>query len=195
MVRRFRAVLALGVGLVSLLASAQVAKSKQLNEYHPRRGETDLELTVAHRGDIVIELFTDKAPKASAHVAELAKAGFYDTQKFFKVLKSPKPYLVQVGDPDSRDPSIDINTLGNGGSGTTVPFENSGAPYAVGYVALATRGGDRDTGDSQFYILLGDYDKLLAGTATVFGLVVKGMNVVEKIEVGDQISAVKVVTG
>ena len=62
-------------------------------------------------------------------------------------------------------------------------------------VVLATVDGNRDSGDSQFYILLADYDNLLQGTGTVFGRVVLGMEAVDKIELGDKILSAQILTG
>ncbi len=145
-----------------------------------------LRLQIAGKGTIVIRLYPDKAPKAVAHIAKLAKDGFYDGLRFHRVEKTPRPYLVQVGDPQSRDGKLDAADMGTKGTGVKIPYENSGLTNLVGAVGLARLGENRDSGDSQFYILLGA-QSFLDGNYTVFGKVVDGMEVVQKIEKGDRI--------
>jgi len=148
-------------------------------------------VTVENRGTIVIELNTDKAPKAANHIAGLANRNFYDGQRFFRVVKEPRPFLVQTGDPASRD---NLDAAGTGGSGARIPYENSGLPYEAGYVGLATLPNDRDSGDSQFFILLGPAS-FLEGQYTIFGRVIQGMNVVQAIQRGDRITSVRITRG
>lgn len=152
-------------------------------------------IEVAGRGTVQIKLHTKEAPKTTAQIIRLAQNGFYNGQRFFKVDKSPKPFLVQTGDPASKDAAnLNKPTMGSGGSGTKVAYEDSGFANEKGAVGLSTMPNDRDSGDSQFYILLGNFP-FLNGSYTVFGKVVSGMDVVEKIERGDVITSVKIVKG
>ncbi|MBX3117699.1 MAG: peptidylprolyl isomerase [Fimbriimonadaceae bacterium] len=163
--------------------------------YQPKQGETIMVVEVAGRGTVHIKLHTKEAPNTTAQIMRLAQNGFYNGQRFFKVDKSPKPFLVQTGDPASKDASnLDKPTMGSGGSGTKVAYEDSGFANQEGSVGLSTKPNDRDSGDSQFYILLGNFP-FLDGSYTVFGKVVSGMDVVKKIERGDVISSVKIVKG
>ena len=164
--------------------------------FRPVRGETVLELMIQKRGEVFIDLETQLAPKATERIITLTNHGFYTGQRFFKVITSPRPYLVQTGDPQSRTLGIDNPRLGSGGSGgSTVPFEDTHIPYSSGCVVLATVDGNRDSGDSQFYILLADYSRLLQGTGTVFGRVVVGLDTVGKIQLGDKILFAQILTG
>ena len=162
--------------------------------YRPKAGETVLKVDIEGRGSYYILLFTKEAPKTTAHIEKLAKGHFYDGLRYHKVEKSPKPYLVQVGDPSSRNGSLDTPTMGSGGSGTKVPFEDTGRSNELGMVGLAASPTDRNSGDSQFYVLL-DSAGFLDGNYTVFGKVVFGMDVVKKIERGDRVTAITVVAG
>jgi cyclophilin family peptidyl-prolyl cis-trans isomerase len=181
------------------LAVGQAGAGKGLTKtraaFKLRAGQTVLELTIQKRGEVYIDLDTKNAPKTTAQIISLAQSGFYNGQKFFKVLKSPRPYLVQTGDPLSRTEPMESDKLGNGGSGTMIPYEETHQEYYAGRVVLATLDGDPNTGDSQFYILLGDYDNLLKGTGTVFGRVILGMDVVNRIELGDQIVTATILSG
>jgi cyclophilin family peptidyl-prolyl cis-trans isomerase len=168
------------LGLLSLVVANPVAP------------ETLLKLEVAGRGTITIELYTSQAPKTTAHIIDLVKNQFYDGQKFYRVVKTPRPYLIQFGAPDSRTKSMDDPDLPHEGSGVKIPFEDSGhSNDASGVVGLSTQQGDKDSGDSQFYILLAPA-KFLDGNYTVFGKVVEGMDILKAVEKGDQVSTVTI---
>ena len=156
-----------------------------------RAAETRLVLEVEGKGRIVIKLHTTEAPRTTSHIIDLANKGFYDGQRFFKVIRSPRPFLAQIGDPDSRTKEINDPSLGTKGSGKRIPFENSGFKHSVGSVGLARLPEDRDSGDSQFYILLGQ-DGFLDGNYTVFGQVVQGMDLLPRLELGDRVVTAKV---
>ncbi len=151
-----------------------------------------LRIAIEGRGDIIIKLHTREAPKTTAHIIKLARAGFYDGQRFHKVERSPKPYLAVVGDPQSKV-DVDAANIGQGGSGARIPFEDSGFVNEEGSVGLAHNLDDRDSGDSQFYMLLAPA-KFLDGDYTVFGKVVMGMDVLQKIKKGDRIVSITVIS-
>ena len=153
-----------------------------------------LVLDVVGKGKVEITLASEKAPKTCAHVVELAQSGFYSGQKFIKAVKSPKPFLVQFGDPSSRTRAMDDPELGKTGSGKQVAYEDSGLPNVRGAVGISTLPKDRNSGDSIFYISLAE-NRFLDGKYTVFGQVTKGIEVVDKVEVGDEVSSVSVVRG
>ncbi len=178
--------------VVLMLALAVFAMAVQ---YKPKAGETVLELNVQGKGKVVIKLFTDKAPNTTAHIIKLAESGFYNDQRFFKVVKDPKPFLVAFGDPDSRTKSMDDPTLGSRGSGAKIAYENTGySNDQEGMVGLSTLPQERDSGDSQFYILLAP-SKFLDGNYTVFGQVVSGMDIVKQVQLGDKVTSVAIVRG
>lgn len=157
----------------------------------PRVATSTLTVSVEGKGEVTIELFTDAAPRTTSQIIRLASSGFYDGQKFFRVMKDPRPFLVLFGDPQTKSKPLDDPSIGTGGSGTRVPFEDSGKPNVKGAVGLSTLPRDRDSGDSQFYILLDD-KPFLNGSYTVFGQVTSGMEVVSRVEVGDTVTSVRV---
>lgn len=160
----------------------------------PSKGETWLRIVFEGRGEVAIKLHTREAPKASAHVARLVEQGFYDGQRVFRVDKTPRPYWVQLGDPLTKSRDLDDPAIGTGGSGARIEYEDSGHSNLAGAVGLASKPQDRNSGDSQFYLLLGDAT-LLDGKYTVFGQVVRGMDVLRKVEKGDRIASVRLVRG
>jgi peptidyl-prolyl cis-trans isomerase B (cyclophilin B) len=134
------------------------------------------------RGDIVLELYAAEAPKSVANFEKLSKEGFYNNLTFHRVEPG---FVVQGGDPAGN---------GTGGPGYEVPAEISPTEKHVrGTLAMARRGDqvnpDRKSSGSQFYICL-EPAPFLDGQYTVFGGVVEGMNVVDKIKVGDHIKKV-----
>lgn len=174
------------VAAVVTLALAQVVKAKP--------GETLMVMQVAGKGQIVVRLETAKAPQTTAHISGLVERGFYNNQKFFKVEKEPRPYLVRFGDPGTKTRPVTDPSIGSGGSGARIPFENTGLPNEAGAVGLSTRQGDPGSGDSQFYMLLAPA-RFLDGSYAVFGTVVQGMEVLQKVELGDQVTSVRLVRG
>jgi cyclophilin family peptidyl-prolyl cis-trans isomerase len=177
--------------LVVLLAAVA---SLVFAQYKPKSGEAVMRLTLESNSTIDILLHTKQAPKTTSRVINLVQQGSYNGQRFHKVVKDPRPFLIQIGDPGSKTKSMDDKTLGTGGTGTRVPFEDSGFANVTGAVGLATHENDRDSGDSQFYILLAN-SRFLNGASTVFGQVVFGMDSVNKIALGDKVRSATIVRG
>jgi cyclophilin family peptidyl-prolyl cis-trans isomerase len=127
------------------------------------------------RGDIEITLSTD-APQAVNSFAFLAAKKFYDGAAFFYVDHS---YWAQAGDPDCRTDSKSTCT-GTRDAGYKLPNEIGGTKhvkYAV--VAPSVQGGANQVSGGQFRILLAD-DPRLDGQETVFGMVTKGQDILDK---------------
>jgi len=141
----------------------------------PEQAGRDLALlTVEDFGEIRIELFADKAPKTVRNFEELARKGFYDGTTFHRVLPG---FMIQGGDPNSknRDPRDD----GQGGPPYSIDDERNDVDHRRGIVAMANTG-RKNTGGSQFFIVVADSPHLNGGY-TVFGRVVGGMDVVDRI--------------
>ena len=125
---------------------------------------------VLDKGVVVIETFTDKAPKTVQRIVELAESGFYDGLTFHRVISG---FMAQGGDPDGN---------GTGGSGKNLKAEFNDIKHERGIVSMA-RANDPDSADSQFFIC---YDELpfLDGKYTVWGKVISGMNYIDRIPEG-----------
>lgn len=164
-------------------------------EYAPKAGETILKVAIEGRGNLYIKLFTAEAPKTTNHVMNLVRRNFYDGQRIFRVDRSPKPFLMQMGAPGSRSKSMDDPSLLSEGTGAKIPFEDSGFLHdQIGRVGLSAQPGDRNSGDAQFHILLGP-SRFLDGNYTVFGQVVGGLGLLSKIEKGDRIVSITLMGG
>ena len=146
-------------------------------------------ITLEPGGQITLELFPADAPKHVENFVKLAQKGFYDGQRFHRVAPG---FVVQLGDPQSKKLPMDHPDMGAGGPGYTLKAEFNTRPFDRGVLGMA-RGDDPDSAGSQFYIMLGPAH-FLNGQYTAFGRVVSGMDVVDKIKVGDHVKSVKIVT-
>ena len=129
-------------------------------------------------GKIVIEFYDKDAPKTVANFIKLAKDGFYNGTTFHRVIPG---FMIQGGDPNSK--SADRSTHGTGGPGYTVEAEIK-RDHTRGTVATARLGDqvnpDKRSSGSQFFINVKD-NGFLNGGYTVFGNVIAGMDVADKI--------------
>ena len=141
-------------------------------------------------GTIVADLFDDAAPIAVANFEKLANDGFYDGVKFHRVIAD---FVVQGGDPLSRELPNGHARVGTGGPGHTIKCETKGNPHkhAVGALSMAHAG--KDTGGSQFFMVLSEANtRHLNGVHTVFGQITSGLDVMAKIKANDSMTTVRV---
>lgn len=134
-----------------------------------------------NKGDMTVEFFEKDAPNTVANFVKLSKSGFYKGIKFHRVIPD---FVVQAGCP---------NGIGNGGPGYTIKCELTGDNqyHDRGVLSMAHAG--RDTGGSQFFICHNRQNtKHLDRNHTVFGKVVKGVEVVDSIKVGDVINSITI---
>jgi peptidyl-prolyl cis-trans isomerase B (cyclophilin B) len=139
-------------------------------------------------GEIVLEFFPKDAPKHVENFVALARKGFYDGQRVHRVEPG---FVVQFGDPQSKTLPMDDPRMGTGNPGYKIKAEFNSRKFERGVLGMA-RSQDPDSGGSQVYIMLGPAP-FLNGKYTAFGQVTKGMDVVDKIRVGDRITSIKVV--
>lgn len=126
-------------------------------------------------GVIAVELFPDAAPKTVENFIKLAESGFYNGTKFHRVIKD---FMIQGGDPNSKDD--DWANDGTGGPGYAFEDEFNEHKAVRGALAMANSG--PNTNGSQFFIVTAQATPWLDGKHTVFGRVVEGMEVIDKIE-------------
>ncbi len=143
-----------------------------------------------NRGTLVAELFEKEAPKTVENFEKLANSGFYNGVKFHRVIPD---FVVQGGDPLSRDLPAGDPRIGTGGPGYRIKCETQGNPHghAVGALSMAHAG--KDTGGSQFFLVLDENNtRHLNGVHTVFGKVVEGLDVLRTIKANDEMTRVRV---
>ena len=125
-------------------------------------------------GTVEVKFFPDIAPNHVSNFIELAKKGFYDNTTFHRVIPG---FMIQGGDPNTRGP--DKSQHGMGGPGYQVKAEFNEKPHKRGIVSMA-RAANPDSAGSQFFICVND-SPFLDRQYTVFGEVVSGMDIADKI--------------
>jgi peptidyl-prolyl cis-trans isomerase B (cyclophilin B) len=143
-----------------------------------------------NKGTIVAELFDKEAPETVANFEKLANSGFYDGVKFHRVIPD---FVVQGGDPLSRDLAPGDPRIGTGGPGWKIKCETKGNPHKheVGSLSMAHAG--KDTGGSQFFMVLNEANtRHLNGVHTVFGKITTGIEAMKTIQKDDVMNSVRV---
>ncbi len=151
----------------------------------------DIETT---KGNFVLELYMDRAPKTVTNFVTLAGKGYYNGIKVHRVVPE---FIVQFGDPLTKELPLNDPKIGTGGPGYTIPDEfHPNLSNVRGTISMANSG--PNTGGSQVFINLVDntfldYDKPPASSAhPVFGRVTDGMDVVDSLEAGDVIEKITI---
>ncbi len=140
-----------------------------------------IEVDGVAKGEVVIDLSPDLAPKAVAQIVALAKAGAYDNVVFHRVIDG---FMAQTGDVKYGKKGGDTTMAGMGGSDLPdLPAEFSTTAFDRGIVGMA-RSSDPDSANSQFFIMFAPGD-FLNGQYTVVGKVISGMEIVDQIKRGD----------
>jgi cyclophilin family peptidyl-prolyl cis-trans isomerase len=135
------------------------------------------------KGTFEIETYPNEAPKTVAQILALVKRNFYNG---LRVHRFEPGFVVQFGDPQTRDMTKKAD-WGTGGSGRAIGVSevNPKRPHRTGAVAVAWAN-DPKTADSQIYVVLSPRPELNS-RYTVFGQVISGMDVVEKLRISDVI--------
>lgn len=126
-------------------------------------------------GEMEIVLFQDLAPKHVESFLKLAKSGFFNGTIFHRIIPG---FMIQGGDPLTKDPA-NRSKYGTGGPGYTLPAEFSKVVHEKGIISAA-RTADPNSAGSQFFIMV-DKAPHLDGQYTVFGEIIKGVEVAETI--------------
>ncbi|HEX9710534.1 MAG TPA: peptidylprolyl isomerase [Candidatus Thermoplasmatota archaeon] len=127
-------------------------------------------------GEIELEFLSDKAPGHVKNFVDLAKKGFYDGTTFHRVIPG---FMIQGGDPNTKDVQASRSRHGTGGPGHTVKAEFNDTPHKRGVLSMA-RSRDPNSAGSQFFICVADAS-FLDRQYSAFGRVVRGMEVADQI--------------
>jgi len=184
-------------------------------------GKATVSMTIKGQ-PVEIEVDGTNAPITAGNFVDLVKRGVYDGLMFHRVVREPVPFVVQGGDPRSKDTAVPITELGASGfidpktgRERTIPLEikpqgqaqpvysatfedlRIGVPPVLnhkrGAVAMA-RSMSPDSASSQFYFALADLQPL-DGSYAVFGYVTKGMETIDQVKQGDRIDKAIVTAG
>jgi peptidyl-prolyl cis-trans isomerase B (cyclophilin B) len=143
-----------------------------------------------NKGTITAELFDKDAPGTVANFEKLANSGFYDGIRFHRVIPD---FVVQGGCPNAKIGGTPKGPPGTGGPGWTIKCETAGNPQAHKVGALSMAHAGKDTGGSQFFMVLSEANtRHLNGVHTVFGQVTSGLDVMKKITQDDNMVTVRV---
>jgi peptidyl-prolyl cis-trans isomerase B (cyclophilin B) len=174
---------------------------------------------ITDRGRVIVELDGKNAPLTAGNFLDLVKRGVYTNTVFHRVVNQPTPFVVQGGDPQSAKPGVSPNLFGTGnfldpatGAPRFIPLEVklsseaipryglpiNGArvtdklalPHHRGAIAMA-RSQDPNSASAQFYVALNDLPEL-DGRYAVFGKVIEGMPVIDRIMQGDRLRKAEV---
>ena len=172
--------------LVAMLAIAPVAMAQVSDGLKLENKANPVIKITTDKGEMVLELFPEVAPKHVESMLKLIRDGFYNGLAFHRVVPG---FVIQGGCPNSKEGATGMP--GTGGPGYNLPAEFNARKHLKGTLAMA-RSNDPNSAGSQFYICL-DAIPHLDNQYTVFGQLVLGHDVPEKIKQNDrmQISIVQ----
>ena len=159
------------LGLISGVTHLRAEEKKE----SPMNASNEVAVIKTNEGDMVIQFWTDAAPKTVENFKKLARAGFYDGTIFHRIVKN---FMIQGGDPLSKDPSKE-DRYGSGGPGYKIKAEFNDHSHERGVISMA-REPDPDSAGSQFFICLAPVTRL-DHQYTTFGKLIKGDDVLENI--------------
>ena len=172
-----RVLLKAGISLVFLLVAVSAyaeIKQKNFTKEEVKKMSDTRAVIETKFGNIGLKFFPDVAPNHVNNFIELAKKGFYDGTTFHRVIPG---FMIQGGDPNSKN--ADKSGHGMGGPGYMIKAEFNNKPHKRGTLSMA-RAASPDSAGSQFFICVADAP-FLDRQYTVFGEVVSGMEVADKI--------------
>lgn len=127
-------------------------------------------LITMHGGTFLIEFFPEEAPNTVHNFLKLVESGYYDGIVFHRIIPG---FMIQAGDPSTKDTDSDRRLWGQGGPGYQINEEFNTIQHDRGIVSMA-RSNHPDTAGSQFFIVLEDSNHL-DGQYTVFGRIIPGI--------------------
>ena len=160
--------------LLGLISGVAQLRAEEKKESHVN-ASSEVAVIKTNEGDMVIQFWTDAAPKTVENFKKLARAGFYDGTIFHRIVKN---FMIQGGDPLSKDPSKE-DRYGSGGPGYKIKAEFNDHSHERGVISMA-REPDPYSAGSQFFICLAPVTRL-DHQYTTFGKLIKGDDVLENI--------------
>jgi peptidyl-prolyl cis-trans isomerase B (cyclophilin B) len=168
--------LLIGLALAAACAPQTTVAADATNQPSAKSADSkEVAVITTTDGTMVIEFWTDAAPKTIANFKKLARSGFYDGTCFHRVIKG---FMIQGGDPLTKDPSKEA-VWGTGDPGYKIDAEFNDHSHVRGVISMA-RSSDPNSAGSQFFICHGDPTQL-DHQYTTFGKLIKGDDVLEKI--------------
>ena len=157
-----------------IVDTAEKTEIKETIELSTDVQDKEIAVITTAFGDIIMQFKEDAAPKTVENFKKLAESGFYDGTIFHRIIPG---FVIQGGDPNTISGAPD--TWGFGGPGYMIQPEFSNLSHKK-YIVSMARGADINSAGSQFFIVLEDAP-LLDGQYTIFGEVISGQEIVDKI--------------
>ncbi len=170
----FRAGFVLGLMLLFVVSAYAEIKYREFTKEEIKKMADTKAVIETKLGNIKLRFFPDVAPNHVNNFIELAKKGFYDETTFHRVIPG---FMLQGGDPNSKNQDRSKHGVGNPGYSLKAEFNDK--PHKRGILSMA-RSANPDSAGSQFFICVAD-SLFLDRKYTVFGEVVSGMEVADKI--------------
>ena len=155
---------------IALLAGGALGEEKK-----PANSSTEVAVIKTSEGDMVVEFWTDAAPKTIENFKKLAKSGFYNGTAFHRIVKD---FMIQGGDPLTKDTGKE-SQYGSGNAGYRIKAEFNDHSHERGVISMA-REPDPDSASCQFFICLASVHRL-DHQYTTFGKLIKGDDVLGKL--------------
>src|SRR5881398_576584 len=163
------------IGLLTAALATAFAAEEKKEEKTAMSTSNEVAVIKTSEGEMVVEFWTNAAPKTIENFKKLAREGFYDGTIVHRIIKG---FMIQGGDPNSKDPAKE-SSYGQGGPGYQIKAEFNNHSHDRGVISMA-RGPDPDSAGSQFFICLAPVRRL-DGQYTTFGKLIKGDDVLDKI--------------
>jgi peptidyl-prolyl cis-trans isomerase B (cyclophilin B) len=161
--------------ICGLLGIAAVTATIRGEEKKSTNTSNEVAIIKTSEGEMVVQFWTDAAPKTIENFKKLARAGFYDSTAFHRIVKG---FMIQGGDPLTKDLSKE-GLFGTGDAGYKIKAEFNDHLHDQGVISMA-RGPDPDSASCQFFICLAPAHSL-DHQYTAFGKLIKGTDVLERI--------------
>ena len=160
----------------SSIQSTYTPPVKTTDKKYPRY-QVDVKQGDVALGSIVLELFTDIAPKHCANFDSLVSVKFFDGIQFHRVIPG---FMIQGGDPNTKDLSKRDRWGVGDPSQKNVPAEFNKITHSRGILSAARKGNDINSATSQFFLVVAN-SSFLDEQYTVYGQAVSGMEVADKV--------------
>ena len=164
--------LLISLALISSLvgsAFAETIKTQEFSQEEIDEMKHKAVLITMNDGTFMIELFPEDAPNTVKNFLTLVESGYYDGIVFHRIIPN---FMIQAGDPTTKNPASDRSLWGNAGPGYTIQEEFNSIKHNSGIVSMA-RGNHPDSAGSQFFIVHKNSNHL-DGKYTAFGRLVPG---------------------
>ena len=168
----------LTIGFVGSIFVQSAVGEKEFTQMEIDEMKNKAVLITMNDGTFMIELFPEDAPNTVNNFLKLVESGYYDGMVFHRIISG---FIIQTGDPNTKDPGIDRSLWGTGGPGYSINEEFNTLQHDRGMISMA-RSHDVNSAGSQFFIVHKD-SNFLDGKYTVFGRLVPGTHSIAALDI------------